>query len=467
MGRAARQLSGRRLLAGIIGTALLVASAPCHAQGEELVWVWSGGITSRSATVKAKVRGGERARLLVAEPALFEEPRTVPESGYATPDSDGVLAFEVDRLVPDTAYQYVVELVDGARLGGRFRTFAEGPMSFHIVMGSCNSTGSNHEIFDAMRRTEPLFMLQMGDFHYENIAENDPAAFRRAYDENLTARRQSHFYRQVPIAYVWDDHDYGPDDADRTSPSRPAALETYRQYVPHYPLVAGPDGEVDSIQQAFTVGRVRFILTDVRSHRDPDDQEDGPGKSMLGEAQREWFLRELEAARDRFALVVWVNVVPWITRDDPGSEHGWEPYSWERTLIADRIAELGLVDRMLVLSGDAHMVAIDDGTNSNYASDREDGERGFPVMHAAPLDRYARVKGGPFSHGVAASKSWFGMGRIQQFGRMQVMDDGGVLRVELTGHDEDGEPLEGMFLRLRCDDDGCRPVEEFMEGVRG
>jgi len=463
MGAAARSPL-RWLVVGIV-VSFAAGSAAGPAQDGRVVWVWSGGATSSSATVKAKVEGAPGGRLLVAEPALFEEPIAVPRRGYSVPDDDGTLAFEVDSLLPDTEYSYVVEAEDGTRLGGSFRTFADGPMSFHIVMGSCNRTGSNHEIFDVMRETDPLFMLQMGDIHYESIAENDPAEFREAFDENLTTERQGHFYREVPIAYVWDDHDYGPDDADRTSASRPAALQTYRQYVPHYPLPPGQDGEVTSIHQAFTVGRVQFIMTDVRSHRDPEEQEDGPGKTMLGEEQRGWFFRELEAARDRHALVVWVNVVPWITRADPGSEHGWEQYSWERTLIADRIAELGLVHRMLVLSGDAHMVAIDDGTHSNYARDAEDGERAFPVMHAAPLDRYARVKGGPFSHGVAADKSWFGLGHIQQFGRMNVMDDGEVLRVELSGHDEDGELLDGMVLRLRCDDDGCRPVEQFLEGV--
>lgn len=463
MESATLQSACRLVIATLV--ALLASPGSVGAQRDRVAWVWSGGVTSRSAVVKAKVESGARGRLLVAEPALFENPRAVPRTGYLAPDDNGILDFEVGQLAPDTAYQYVVQLEDGVRLSGRFHTFAEGPMSFHFVLGSCISTGSEHEIFDVMRRTEPLFFLQMGDFHYEDIVDNDPAEFREAFDANLASARQARFYREVPIAYVWDDHDYGPDNADRTSPAKPAALQVYQQYVPHYPLTRGADGKVGSIQQAFTVGRVRFLMTDVRSGRDPVEQEDGPGKSVLGEAQREWLFRELEAARDRFALVVWVNVVPWITKAVPGTEEGWEPYSWERRLIADRIAELGLVDRMLVLSGDAHMVAIDDGTNSNYASDRQEDERGFPVLHAAPLDRYARVKGGPYTHGVAAARSWFGLGRIQQFGRVRVFDDGDVLRVELSGHDEDGEVLEGMFLRLRCDDDGCRPVDAFLEDV--
>jgi hypothetical protein len=44
-----------------------------------------------------------------------------------------------------------------------------------------------------------------------------------------------------------------------------------------------------------------------------------------------------------------------------------------------------------MISGDAHMVAIDDGTNSDYA---DGGGGGFPVFHAGALDRSSSVKGG-------------------------------------------------------------------------
>jgi hypothetical protein len=68
----------------------------------------------------------------------------------------------------------------------------------------------------------------------------------------------------------------------------------------------------------------------------------------------------------------------------------------------------------MMLSGDAHMVAIDDGSNSDYATS---GGAGFPIMHAAALDRHGRVKGGPYSEGTYPGSG--------QFGLMTVTDDGG------------------------------------------
>jgi hypothetical protein len=70
----------------------------------------------------------------------------------------------------------------------------------------------------------------------------------------------------VPIAYIYDDHDYGGNDSDGNAPSKPAALSAYKSFVPHYSL-ASPNGE--AIYQAFTIGRVRILLTDSRSESYP------------------------------------------------------------------------------------------------------------------------------------------------------------------------------------------------------
>ena len=86
-----------------------------------------------------------------------------------------------------------------------------------------------------------------------------------------------------------DDHDFGPNDSHRESPGREAALATYREVVPHYPLVVGADDPEAPVAQAFTVGRVRFIISDLRSARNRKQDPDGPEKTMMGEGQLAWF----------------------------------------------------------------------------------------------------------------------------------------------------------------------------------
>jgi phosphodiesterase/alkaline phosphatase D-like protein len=428
---------------GLVGlsacTSTVIARGPVY-------WVWSGAVTERSAVVKTRVELTEAGapRLLVNGQEVAAQ--DVTENGVAT--------FRLEGLNPEKRYDYRVRLGPSEFLSGHFSTFAQGPMSFHFVFGSCARTASNHPVFETMQRLEPLFVLHMGDFHYENIAENDAARYREAFDRVLASERQAALYRSTPIVYIWDDHDYGPNDADGTHPGKPSALATYDQYVPHYPLER--EGPLLDLHQAFTVGRIRFLLTDPRSERVADDAPDGPEKTMLGAEQREWLLNEIEGAKERYPLVVWVNPVPWIS--EAGSSHGWGAYDWERRYIADRIRRAGMTRRMLMLSGDGHMVAIDDGTNSNYATSDPPEELGFPVVHAAPFDRYPRPKGGPYSHGIAARRLAFGIIQIQQFGLAHIRDDGETIEVDLSGRNARGELLEGMSLQMRCDDNGCRTV---------
>jgi alkaline phosphatase D len=150
--------------------------------------------------------------------------------------------------------------------------------------------------------------LHLGDMHYVNSSRNDPRYFRAAWDTVLASTTQGALYRSVPLASVWDDHDFGPNDADGRSPSRPAARHVYREYAPHYPLPAG-DGDT-AIYQAFSFGRTRFIVTDLRSERSPGRMPGGPGKTMMGAAQMKWFKRELAESSRSHAVVFWGSSVP-------------------------------------------------------------------------------------------------------------------------------------------------------------
>ncbi|HYF26466.1 MAG TPA: MFS transporter [Baekduia sp.] len=390
-------------------------------------WVWAGGLAPDGATVTARLTRDARARLVVGRRADLRD-------GVATPwqevgDGDDRLAvFRLRGLTPDTDYHYGVE-VDGRvdpHRRGRLRTLPTGASSWRFAVGACARVGSNGAVFDAIAAQDPRFYVITGDLFYSNIATNDPGRFQDAYDRTLTQPAQGALYRRVPVAYVWDDHDFGGDGADGTSPSRPAARDAYERTVPHAPLAA--DGPQDAIHQAFTAGRVRFLLLDTRSQRSPSAQRDDARKTMLGAAQKAWLKRELLAARDRQALTVIVSSVPWIGRATAGADT-WAGYATERAELSRFLAR-NRIDRLLMLAGDAHMVAVDDGSNSDYSGT---GRAGFPVLHAGALDRPGSVKGGPYSEGAFPGAG--------QFATVDVADDGDRLRVRLTGRRYDGRVL--------------------------
>jgi phosphodiesterase/alkaline phosphatase D-like protein len=393
-------------------------------------WMWSGGVTSTGAVLRVRTAADTNAvRVLVGTNRDLSSPEVI---ATARPDRDRVAGVQLQGLRPDTRYYYAAE-IDGER-GDRvqsFRTFPEGAASFSFAIGACQPGGSNGQVFDAIRATDPLFFLAMGDWTYGNINRNDASRFRAQYDLNLTAPAQAAVYAQVPIGYVWDDHDYGGNDADRTSPSRPAAMRTYRQMTPHYPLAG--DAEAP-IYQAFTVGRVRFVMTDNRSYRDPPDDVSGPYRTSLGTEQREWLLGELARA-DSYGLVVWVNPDPWIGRASPGSDT-WAGFAEERRVIADAIAERH-VDNLLMVSGDAHMLAFDDGTHTDFSTSQTGG---FPLLHAAAIDRPGNRKGGPYSGPVIPGGG--------QFATVDVHDDGTTIAVTLTGRRWDSQQLFSRELQF-------------------
>ncbi len=386
-------------------------------------WILVGGVSTDRATVTARLESTPDGpvSLLVSTEAGLGDPRSV----RASADPHGVVRFEVDGL--DPARRYHVGIETGARTPieeATFTTFDDGPMSFTIAAGSCARVGSNGAVYDAIAALDPALFVAAGDFHYANIERNDVSAFREVFDYTLSRPGQSVLYRRTPIAYVWDDHDYGGNNADATSAARPAAMSTYRQYMPHYGL-AGPDAP---IYQAFTMGRVRVILTDVRSARSPAGQVDDADKTMLGDEQQRWFEEQLLAADGAYPLIIWVNPVPWVGEAALGLDD-WRGYSTERAEIADFIADND-IDGLLMVSGDAHMVAIDDGTNTDYSAS---GEGGFPLLHAGALDRPGHVKGGPYSHGA--------IGGGGQFGVVDVTDDGTTVTVRLEGRTWNGVEL--------------------------
>jgi hypothetical protein len=149
---------------------------------------------------------------------------------------------------------------------------------------------------------------------------------------------------------------------------------------------------------------------------------------MLGQEQREWLERELVRSSRRNAVVFWVSSVPWIENSSTPGDN-WGAFAEERATLSRFIVDHDL-DNIVMLAGDAHMIAADDGTNSNYSGLPGPG---FPVLQAGPIDQRTSVKGGPYSEGVVAEPG--------QFGWVSVEDDGDRVVVRFEGRDAFGEPV--------------------------
>ena len=99
--------------------------------------------------------------------------------------------------------------------------------------------------------------------------------------------------------YCRSDHEAGPDNGDsgpaNVVPWIPVNISAALEVFPWATLgdISGSSPPV-GLWQAWTAGRVRFIMPDIRNtDRSPGAMTDGPGKTMLGAPQLAWFCNQL------------------------------------------------------------------------------------------------------------------------------------------------------------------------------
>lgn len=388
--------------------------------------IWSGALAEDGAWVRGKVTGAS-VRLAVSESEDLSSPTYF---GPSAPTAEGVASIAAIGLDGDTRYHYAFE-VDGVidtSKQGRFRTLPPvgEPANFTIAAAGCAGENaddptytsapgvSNHPVFDDIVEHDPLFFVHMGDMHYANIGVASQTPYRQAFDAVLAQSRQAALYRQVPIVYTWDDHDFGPNNSDETDLGRDSACLTYRERVPHYTLPAGAGA--NPIYHSFQVGRVLFIVSDSRSDRNPNSQTDDASKTLLGAAQKAWFLNLIDTTTASF--VVWCNATPWTVSGV--DQDTWGEFSFERAEIAAAISAADLADRICILSADHHSLVIDDGSNNAWG--------GFPAFHFGALDATANIRGAPFSHGFSSGSGRYGLLEFKDYGDGLVITGTGFIR---------------------------------------
>ncbi len=413
---------------------------------------WSGNVTPSGATIVAAVdRPGVSVRAVASLSPDFTSP-IVSAPVLSSADDGNAVRLDLVGLSPDTEYHYALSL-DGvldtsAGNVGRFRSFpAPGPASFQIGFGACGHWSAEPQhVYDALAAEAIRLFIHMGDLNYADTDSRNPADYRVNYRDALAIGRQGALLRRHASAYMWDDHDFSGDDSDRTFAGRLAHRQVYRELAPHYSLpdIPGAGEPHGAIYQAFTLGRVRFILSDLRSERDPVHWADNASKTMMGAAQKAWFKQQLLDARDsETPLIVWVSTVPFISMET--NRDNWGRYRTERTELLEFIRDQR-IQNIVILAGDMHALAADDGRGTEaYVP----GVR-IPVFHAASFNRAGSVKGGPYSHGASPGDSRYGL--------LAVADDGAApLRVTYRGRIARSATEVDTWLELAHETEPVRP----------
>lgn len=395
--------------------AVLVSGGALQAQGP-LLRYWSGALTANGIRVNVMVDSScTSIRLQADDDPDWSSPIYSPQ-GAISDTTGGMVHLYLTGLDPDTPYRYRFEVngaVDTAGVNtGRFRTPGAGPTDFSFVVGSCNTSG-DHPVWESMGWSSPLFFLSTGDLHYADPNSADLDVHREAYVNEVYARpAMMGLLHRAPIAYVWDDHDFSGNASMASAIGKDNAARAYREHVPHYPL-----SDAIAVHQAFTIGRVRFILADMRSEK--------TDSAMMSAEQYVWLKAELQLARDSGLVACWVTPLSW---NATGYPENWGAQPEERTALSDWLRANHIKD-LFILCGDAHMLAIDSGENGDFTTDHDSPYR-YPVFQAAALNRAGSYKGGTYDQGGYFLNP---TDRHGQFGEVIVEDDGVDVCVTFRG----------------------------------
>ncbi|WP_395377586.1 alkaline phosphatase D family protein [Marinicella sp. W31] len=233
------------------------------------------------------------------------------------------------------------------------------PPEFSVLTGSCNFEneaeydragkpyGGGWEIFDRMTEEKADMMLWLGDNWYYREVDFD-AEQSLLYRVELD-RGRDHLQKilaRYPNYAIWDDHDYGPDNADSSFIFKQKALDIFKKYWAN-PSYGMP--ETDGIFTKVRFNDVDFFLLDDRYHRSHELMPDGPEKIMYGQEQLTWLKNQLLRSEASFKFIVGGNQM----LNDYNKFEGWDKYRHERNPFVDWLHE-AKIKGVVFLSGDKH-----------------------------------------------------------------------------------------------------------------
>ena len=378
-------------------------------------------VTHRGATVWVQTDRPARVALVVSR-ADAPDRAAAGTPVLITPDvrtaADGTASVEVFGLEPGEAYAYDV-LVDGDAVARPYPTeirtqplwqWRTDPPATTLAFGSCfydndapydrpgDPYGGSTAIFESIRTVvdgaAPDAMLWLGDNVY--LREVDwwsPAGIGYRYAHSRATPDLQPLLAATAHYASWDDHDFGPNNSDRSFVHKDAALDAFKRFWPNPTYGVGG---VPGVFTQFQVGDAEVFVLDNRYHRAPNDAP-VPERTILGDEQRRWLLDALTASRAPLKVVA-------VGGQTLNPVQVFENHSAvapaERDALLREIAERE-IDGVLFLSGDRHhgeLIKIErDGTYPLYdftSSPLTAGVSSYATRDDSPeLDNPARVPG--------------------------------------------------------------------------
>ncbi len=389
--------------------AVLLLVGPATAPGGDRAWaqgaafpqgVAAGDATHQAAVVWTRTGAPASVQVEVATDAGFADARTVSASP-ATADGDYTVKVDLIGLQPARRHHYRFVTGAGRSPAGTFVTApalnADAPVT--LIWGADTSEEFKpFRVFAGMKARNADLFLYLGDTIYSDFGAFRATTleqYRQKYQINRADSNLRDYLTTVSTWVIWDDHEV-ENNFDSEHIRLETGLRAFREYWPIRPAPEGPG----RLYRSFHWGRTaEFFILDTRQYRSPIFRLDGPEKTMLGRAQKQWLLDGL--ARSQAAVKVIVSTVP-LRHHSPDS---WEGYAFERNDILRFIQERR-IRTVLVLVGDVHYAALLRHPEGFYEA--------ISGPLAAILSRTPRVEGRPETQWAFAGRFNYGWARISR-----------------------------------------------------
>ena len=325
-----------------------------------------------------------------------------------------------------------------------------------IAFGSCAKENKSQPIWDAVNAAQPELFVFLGDNVY--LDTRDPQVMQEKYQRLANQRGFQQLKASTPLIAIWDDHDFGENDAGADYPIKHASREAFLTFWSE--PKGSPRWSREGIYTAYSFGpigqRVQVILPDLRWNRSPliidprwdseasyeawakaqlDSGKEVPGPyarnpdpaaTQLGEAQWQWLEARLREPADLRIIGSSLQVLA----DFPGWE-GWInfPHDQQRliALIRDTNAK-----NVVFISGDTHYGELSKlDVNVPYPL-YDLTSSGLTEVWKVPVPNALR-QGGIF--------------RQANFGQIDI--DWSIRQITLSLRDAKGEPLLTHTLPIR------------------
>lgn len=387
-----------------------------------------GGLTYNSARLYARTNIPATVEVQLSTTSLFTTYTSTTFNTSISKDNSGI--YTLTGLQANTKYFYRLK-IKGVQQGdaGSFTTFPKDGQSgnYTLLFGSCIDDTTSDAVFVEMQQHQCNLFLQTGDWIYSDdnndpdkgaYFANDYYKVQNEYKKKYSSVNMNEFMLHNPVDYVYDDHDFVNNNSTSSeciefeititgvkpttysfpNYARTNAIKGYVENFPGYNMIDTTQG----IYHKITLGNIDVFVTDDRSARssNADGLQEVNGNyyfvpksshTILGKEQFNWLLSGLKNSTADWKVIVSgvsfnkkyqdvqtdLLALPNLLGIPMGTAmmDGWSGYPLEQDSLINFL-KVECINNVVVISGDSHTSAIDDGTNS-----------GIPEIMAANLHK--------------------------------------------------------------------------------